>query len=69
MLKDYSVATRGNNDILKLEKSINNLMYIIKNQKSIEQNNNITINAKEPLSPSQLAKRTRKELETLGRRI
>ncbi len=67
--QNISVATRGNNDILKLEKSINNLMYIIKNQKSIEQNNNITINAKEPLSPSQLAKRTRKELETLGRRI
>lgn len=60
---------RENNSNKILESKLDKLIDVISNKKEIQQNNNINITAQEPLSPSQLARKTRKELETLGRRL
>ena len=59
---------QSNSDFSKLEKKLDIIANILTKNKSVIQENNITINSSEPLSPSQVARQTRKELEKLGRR-
>lgn len=64
------ISIQKNNNITKnLENKLDKLVSTLSNLKTINQSNNINITAQEPLSPSQVARRTRKELETLGRRL
>lgn len=75
----YTPNTQSSRSVIKINKDINNLSSLenkfeklidaLSNNKTINQNNNINITAQEPLSPSQVAYNTRKELERLGRRL
>lgn len=75
----YTPYTQASKSILSINKEINSysslekmfdkLIDVLSNNKTINQNNNINITAQEPLSPSQVARKTRKELEYLGRMI
>ncbi|WP_286315884.1 phage tail tape measure protein [Romboutsia ilealis] len=60
---------QSNSDFSNLEKKLDTIANILTKNKSVIQENNITINSSEPLSPSQVARQTRKELEKLGRRV
>lgn len=60
---------QSNSDFSKLEKKLDTIANILTKNKSVTQENNIIINSSEPLSPSQVARKTKKELEKLGRRV
>lgn len=63
------ISINRDNNSSSLDKKLDKLIDVLSNSKTIKQENNISITSQEPLSPSQVARKTRKELELLGRRI
>ncbi|HBE9404963.1 TPA: phage tail tape measure protein [Clostridioides difficile] len=66
--KIISKSKYNNEAIYKLDDKLSEIVEILSENKVVQENN-ITINASQPLSPSQVARKTRRELERMGRLI
>lgn len=62
-------VTQSNFNFSRLEKKLDIISNKIEKIKSINQENKIVINSSEPLSPYQIVRQARKELEELGREL